>query len=370
MKIALLSFHNAANYGAALQAYALQQALEQMGHDCEYINYLNDERRNHYSLSFLIRDALKKRDIKGATKYLLGAPFLLARKKRFNTFYNAYLHVTKKAYRNSEEAATLNPYYDRFIVGSDQVWNPDNNGDDAAFLLDFVEDDKKRISYSSSFGIASIDEKHWDVFKNNLEKFKALAVRESIGRDIIKDLTGRDAKVVLDPVMLLSKEQWLSIVPKKPLKEKYIFSYTNRNSQISDFFKTKYELNGRKHYILSRYTRPQDFLSSTARIKYWMSPQEFVSVIANSDLVVTASFHCIAMSIILNRPFVAILTGDKGKDERPLNILRALQLESRVLCPSMTVVEIEKPIDWQAVNARIEELKASSIDYLIKAIED
>ena len=101
-----------------------------------------------------------------------------------------------------------------------------------------------------------------------------------------------------------------------------------------------------------------------------MSPQEFVSVIANADLVVTASFHCIAMSIILNRPFVAILTGDKGKDERPLNILRALQLESRILQPSMTVGEIETPIDWQAVNARIEELKASSKDYLIKAIED
>lgn len=370
MKLALLSFHNAANYGAALQAYALQEALEKMGHDCEYINYLNDERRNHYSLSFLFWDAVKKRNIAGAVKYLLGAPFLLARKRRFNKFYKAYLHVTKGEYRTSQEAAALNPDYDRFIVGSDQVWNPDNNGDDAAFLLDFVKDDKKKISYSSSFGVASIDEAHREVFKNNLEKFKALAVRESIGRDIIKELTGRDAKVVLDPVMLLTKEQWLSLVPEKKNNEKFIFSYTNRDSQISDFFKTGFKLEGKKHYVLSRYTRPQDFLSSTVRVKYWMSPQEFVSVIANAELVVTASFHCLAMSILLNRPFVAVLTGDKGKDERPLNILRALNLESRILNPSMTVSDIQKPIDWKSVNILIDELKASSVDYLTKAIED
>lgn len=370
MKIALLSFHNAANYGAALQAYALQCALEQMGHHCEYINYLNDERRNHYSLSYLFRDALKKGKVSAAAKYLAGAPFLLTRKRKFNKFYKVFLHTTKDEFRNSQEAAVLNPYYDRFIVGSDQVWNPDNNGDDAAFLLDFVDDDKKKVSYSSSFGIANIDEAHRVIYKNNLSKFKALAVRESIGRDIVKELTGRDATVVLDPVMLLTKEKWLSIVPRHNKHEDYIFSYTNRDSQISDFFRTGFKLKGCKHYVLSRYTRPQDFLSRTTRVKYWMSPQEFVSVIANAKLVVSASFHCLAMSILLNRPFVAILTGDKGKDERPLNILRALNLESRILSPSMTVSDIQKPIDWESVNKRIEELKESSLDYLTKALEE
>lgn len=370
MKIALLSFHNAANYGAALQAYALQHALEQMGHDCEYINYLNDERRNHYSLSYLFWDAVKKRNFSAAAKFLVGAPFLIARKMKFNKFYRSYLHVTKWVYRNSEEAAKLNPFYDRFIVGSDQVWNPDNNGDDSAFLLDFVKDDKKKISYSSSFGIARIDEEHRGIYKDNLNKFKSLAVRESIGRDIIKELTGRDAKVVLDPVMLLSKEQWLSLVPRERKIRKYIFSYTNRDSQITDFFKTGFRLEGMKHYVLSRYTKPRDFMSRSVSVKYWMSPLEFISVISNAELVVTASFHCLAMSIVLNRPFVAILTGDKGKDERPLNILRALNLESRVLTPTMTTTDIQKPIDWEEVNELIKDLKESSIDYLIKAIED
>lgn len=192
----------------------------------------------------------------------------------------------------------------------------------------------------------------------------------SIGRDLINELTGRDAQVVLDPVMLLTKEQWMQLVPDKQKNERFIFSYTNRDSQITDFFKTGYKLEYRKHYILSRYTRPQDFISPTSRVKYCMSPQEFVSVIANADLVVSASFHCLAMSIILNRPFVAILTGDKGKDERPLNILRALNLEDRILNPSMTVAEVNAPIDWDSVNKKIEELKASSVAYLDKAINE
>ena len=370
MKLGLLTFHNAANYGASLQAYALQKFLADKGYDCEYINYVNVSRGHEYSMTWHILDSLRHGKLASAAAYMAGSPFLTLRKVRFNKFYSHYLKKTEKVYHTSDEAVELNGKYNRFIVGSDQVWNPACNGDDAAFLLDFVKNNRERISYSSSFGVAIIDDKHRDVFKANLSAFHALAVRESIGRDLIKELTGRDAQVVLDPVMLLTKEQWMQLVPDKQKNERFIFSYTNRDSQITDFFKTGYKLEYRKHYILSRYTRPQDFISPTSRVKYCMSPQEFVSVIANADLVVSASFHCLAMSIILNRPFVAILTGDKGKDERPLNILRALNLEDRILNPSMTEAEVNAPIDWNSVNKKIEELKASSVAYLDKAINE
>lgn len=370
MKLGLLTFHTAANYGAALQAYAFEKFLTDKEYDCEYINYVNASRAHEYSMTWHIWDSLTHGKLKSAAAYLAGSPFLTLRKVRFNKFYRQYLRATEKVYRTSGEAAELNGKYDRFLVGSDQVWNPACNGDDTAFLLDFVKNGRERISYSSSFGVATIDDKHREAFKENLSAFHALAVRESIGRDIIKELTGREARVVLDPVMLLTKEQWMQIVPERKNKERFIFSYTNRDSQIADFFKTGYKLEGRKHYILSRYTRPQDFIDPASRVKYCMSPQEFVSVIANADLVVSASFHCLAMAIILNRPFVAILTGDKGKDERPLNILRALDLESRILNPGMTVADVQASIDWESVNKKIEQLKASSVEYLKKAIND
>lgn len=370
MKLALLTFHNAANYGAALQAYAFEKFLTDKGYDCEYINYVNTSRAHEYSMSWHIWDSLSHGKIKNAIAYTLGSPFMTLRKWRFNRFYDKHLRKTYKIYKTSDEAAELNGKYDRFIVGSDQVWNPVCNGDDTAFLLDFVKNNRERISYSSSFGVDSIDEGHTESFKQNLSAFYALAVREQIGCDIVKNLTGRNAQLVLDPVMLLTKEQWMQLVPMGGKRESYIFSYTNRDSQTADFFKTGYSLNGKKHYVLSRYTRPQDFLSSAIRVKYCMSPQEFVTVITNAELVVSASFHCLAMSIILNRPFVAILTGDKGKDERPLNILRALDLENRILTPAMSVKDILAPIDWEVVNIKVGRLRASSVDYLSRAIND
>lgn len=369
MKIALISFHNAANFGAALQAYALQYALERMGHDSEYINYVNNTRRRQYSMFFQFWDALKKRQFVPAIKFLIGAPFLFLRKRRFAKFYEHYLHVTKRVYRNSEETVMLNPCYDRFIVGSDQVWNPINNGNDTAFLLDFVEDWRKKISYSSSFGLSELDEVTSTKYRKCFESFYALSVREEIGQRIVSRLIGKTPELVLDPVMLLTGEEWRKLSEcLKSNEDEYVFAYTNREQQVSSFLKTGYSMVGKKLYKLSRYTRPVDFVNPSVRIKYWMSPVEFVNVISRAELVVSASFHCIAMAILLNKPFVAILTGNYGKDERLNNILKMFRLEDRALTDKMTEKDILSPIDWTFVNKEISSRREQSLKYLKDAI--
>lgn len=365
MKIALISFHNAANFGASLQAYALQHALDQMGHESEYINYVNDTRRHQYSMSFLFWDAVRKRQFSSAFKYLAGSPFLILRKIKFNRFFKQYLHVTKEEFRNSKEVARLNPCYDRFIVGSDQVWNPVNNGNDTAFLLDFVEDKRKKISYSSSFGLAELDDETKERYRKCLFSFHALSVREIIGQEIVYDLIGKRPDLVLDPVMLLTKSDWMDMAKnEKSGNEKYVFTYTNRDKQIASFFKTGYQLNGKKLYKLSRFTRPKDFINPKVRVKYWLSPLEFVKVIEDAELVVSASFHCLAMAILLNKPFVAILTGNYGKDERLNNMLRMFHLENRALSDRMTVEDITGPIDWSFVNSEVDKRRGMSLQYL------
>lgn len=369
MKLALLTFHTAANYGAALQAYALEKFLTDNGYDCEYINYVNASRAHEYSMSWHIYDCLKRGKLSSAAAYLAGSPFMTLRKMRFDRFYKRYLRQTEKEYHNSKEAEALNDNYDYFVVGSDQVWNPICNGDDAAFLLDFVKDSKKRISYSPSFGMTEVDEAHKEVFSDNLKKFANIGVRETVGQKIVRELTGRDSKLCLDPVLLLTKEQWNSIMPKKEIKKRFIFSYTNRDSQTRDFFKTGYKLDGKIHYVLSRYTKPSDFLNSQVRVKYCMSPQEFLWVVNNADMVVSASFHCIAMSIILNRQFVAITTGDEGKDERLLNLLRTLGLQDRVLRKGMAVEEVNASIDYKIVNERLEQMKKQSLEYILGVLK-
>lgn len=365
MKLGLLTFHTAANYGAALQAYAFQKFLSDKGYDCEYINYMNESRAHEYSMSWHIYDCLRRGKLTSAVAYMAGAPFMTLRKKHFDRFYEKYLRKTKQVYRNSKEAAQLNDSYDYFVVGSDQVWNPVCNGDDTAFLLDFVKDGRKRVSYSPSFGITEVDDARKKVFSDNLNKFAHIGVRETVGQKIVQELTGRKATLCLDPVLLLTKEQWNDIMPKKKTSERFIFSYTNRDGQTRDFFKTGYKLDGRKHYVLSRYTKPSDFTNSQVRVKYCMSPQEFLWVVNNAEMVVSASFHCIAMSIILNRQFIAIMTGDEGKDERLLNLLRTLGLQDRVLRDGKTAEDVNAPIDYKVVNERIEQMKKQSVDYIL-----
>src|SRR5690554_1984383 len=133
MKVALLTFHNASNYGAAFQAYALQRALDEKGFDNEYINYQNNHRVHAYSISYHIISSMKKGDIKGAVRYFLGFPFLGVRKLRFNSFYKKRLRSTKEVFKTSNEVQVLNTKYDKFIVGSDQVWNWKNNGGDHSY---------------------------------------------------------------------------------------------------------------------------------------------------------------------------------------------------------------------------------------------
>ena len=120
---------------------------------------------------------------------------------------------------------------------------------------------------------------------------------------------------------------------------------------------------------MARNTKISDFLSSKVKVKYTMSPNDFLTTIENAELVVSASFHCISLSIILNKPFVAILVGDEGKDARILNILNYLGLENRIYNENMSLDDVMKPIDYDIINKKIGLFKEESINFLTTAIE-
>lgn len=350
MRTAIISFHNAYNYGAALQAYALQKAIENMGIDCEYIDYVNEHRRKAYDMNYLFKNALVERDFAFAARALLGTPFMKMRGKRFDRFYKKYLRTTSKTYKTSEEAKELNHQYDKFIVGSDQVWNPENNGADFAYLLDFVEDNNKRVSYSPSFGLSEIPDEYVEKYRENILKFSFLGVREQVGVDIIKKLTSQEAELLLDPVFLIDKEEWLKLIPQNNKKKKYVFYYTNHNGEIRDFLSTGYSMRRLEYHILSTKITPFDFINPKKEITVAMTPEEFLGEINSAELVVTSSFHCLAFSLILQKPFVVILTGNTGKDERLMNLLQMCGLENRIITSDTTLSDINKTINFEEVN--------------------
>lgn len=368
MKIALLSFHNAANYGAAMQAYALQRFLESKGYDCEYLRYENLHRQNAYSMSSHIIESIKRGKLVETVKFILGTPFLELRKFKFNQFYKEHLKVSARRYTNSEEASQSEIVYDKFIVGSDQVWCPENNGSDTAFLLSFVKDSRKKISYSSSFGLAEIPDHLKDAYKKSLLDIPCLSTRERFGCRLIKELTGRDAVQVLDPVFLLSAEEWSRLIPER-IHERFFFSYTNRNNQLSSFIsQTQYPLSGKRLYKLSRQTSVSDFINPRIKVQYTMKPEQFIQSVRDAEFVVTASFHCLAFSIIFHKPFICILTGNQGKDERIVGLLKDLGLTNRILQTDTTLGSINNPIDWDKVEQLKEVKLKESVDFINSAL--
>ena len=370
MKAALLSFHNAYNYGAALQAYGLQRAVEKIGADCEYIDYQNDYRRHAYDLKYQFIHSLKKKKFLSAAKSLAGIPVMARRGRKFDRFYSEHLKTNGRLIADSEQAGKLNDQYDKFIVGSDQVWNYSNNGGDTAYLLDFVNDDRKKISYSSSFGVSSLSPDLSRVYAGYLGRFDRLAVRESIGVEIIENITGRKAHLVLDPVFLAGREEWDQIRTKREKSgKKYIFFYTNKQSQITDFLNTGY-VTGEELHVLSTHLSVKEILNSKIKTRVSMSPGEFLEEIAGAELVVTASFHCLALAIIYHKPFTVILTGNHGKDERIINLLKITGLEDRILNSTTSEEDVLRSIDFAEVDNRLRKYLDDSREYLRRAVWD
>ncbi len=370
MKVALISFHNAYNYGAALQAYALQRAIQNMAIECEYIDYQNEHRSHTYDMQYQFKNAIKNKKIMQAGKTLAGMPVLNRRGKKFDAFYARYLKKTNKTYKNSTEAEKLNDSFDKFIVGSDQIWNYSHNGEDFAYLLNFVNDNTKKISYSSSFGMDSIPDRLKTDYSECLSAFNRLAVRETIGVKLVQQLTGREPHLVLDPVFLISKEEWMTLKesPQKYNKP-YIFFYTNRQSQIQDFLNTGYKGTDDFHVLSSQVT-PKEIVNPRMKMRVDISPEQFLEEINSAKMVVTASFHCLAFAIIFRKPFCAILTGDQGKDERILNLLELTGLKDRILYSNTSIHSLLKPIDYDEVWKKLDKYIIRSKTYLKNAIND
>lgn len=369
MKIGLLTFHTSANYGAALQAFALQHFLEEQGYETEYLDYLNHCRRMFYDIPYHVRQCIKQGKIVEALFYMLGMPLLNSRKRKFEEFRRKFLHVSATTWHTPEELIVTNQLYDKFIAGSDQIWNHKHNGSDTSFMLSFVTDPERTISYASSFGLAEVPEELVDGYANSLKRIKYLSTREQSGVELIRKLTGREALLTLDPVFLPNQDFWTKQIENIPLHENYIFSYTNQRHQMRNFIATTgYDLKEMKHHKLSRFTTLYDFLSPSVKVIYDMAPLEFLANIRGAQLVVSASFHCISFAIILNRPFVCFLTGNEGRDERLKTLLSHFGLTNRIFSKQMTKEDVNRPIDWEKVNSIIEEKRKDSVAFLFNAL--
>lgn len=262
-----------------------------------------------------------------------------------------------------------------FIAGSDQLWNPLIHGgkNNKAYFLDFVDLPKKRIAYAPSIGIEKIPEENKEEFIRLVKQFNNLSVRELSGKKIIEEFTGKKCRVVLDPTLLLPKDEWLSVASKPLYKKPYIFCYLfserEYTGEFVEYIKNKLQMDiVTIPFVKSEYSR------NSIKIKN-AGPKEFVSLIANASLVITDSFHATAFSINLNVPFYSLyrnsLDEKNNMNTRIDNILNLVDLESRrITCKAEFPESVELNIEFEKSNKILEERRLADKKYLFDAIEE
>lgn len=371
-RIATMTFHFAHNYGAMLQAYALEKAINKMGFECyvlDYrLNYINrwygiktkDDLCKEYGI---ILGTLKyySRCIKGYYKKNNDTP----QKKYFNSFMRKKLTLSNHVFYQPEDLSKTN--YDIIVLGSDQIWNSDLTGGLAKEYFGYYFNKKTTIiSYAASCGKGSMPQEYKNEYKALLSNINRISVREHALAENIKTVYGMDAESVLDPVFLLEKEDWnvLASQSNKKIDGKYLLIYAFQTSD--DIYRVAIRIAKERNLkLISICYEPIGHYKEIEEL-FDCSPEEFISLIKNADFVCTSSFHGMAFSLIYNKNFYCM--GHPLYSARNRELLSRLNLESRLFYKEKEIKRITD-CDYSKVNSLLEEEKRISISFLQHAID-
>ena len=370
MKIGILTLPFNNNYGGYLQAYALMKVLKDMGHDVEPIY----RKHNKRPLSLRIKHFLKTL-IKCCIGRKHGRLILDQEKELRERGVNIMPFVdknivprTRPIYSTNELRKKCSNKYDAIIVGSDQVWRAKYvSGIVSNMFLDFTEGcDVKCIAYAASFGSANPEysEEEKSVCGKLIEKFDAISIREENGLHVFNNFNWKvkTPQVVLDPTLLLCKEDYNELIPSgcKESKGKIFCYVLDKSIEVQNVINDIQKTIGKPICEISNIQKANAFLPP---IETWLS------YIRDADFVITDSFHGTVFSILFNRPFVVLANKERGID-RFITLLNTCVLSDRMV---MTKEEanriIQKKIEWKEVNEMINEKKTKSIFFIEKSLK-
>jgi len=363
MKIGILTFHRALNYGAFLQAYATKSFLSSKGYDVEMVDYWPDEHADYVNRRKLNAPTLKRK-IKQLILYILCAPLSKKRRQKMNLLRCRYLGIpAKRTYRKGEELS--NTDYDIVIYGSDQIWwNHKVYSKDIAFDDTYwgyyLPPKTKRITYAPSMGIIDIREQDKEFICKSLKNFSSISTRETSLREALLPYTDKEIVSVLDPVFLPDKDFWTQQVLPRHIKEPYLLYYSLIPSQESY-----------THALKLAQTKGLKFIEVAAKVRsFHSSPNliqtadaiEFLSFIYHADYVVSTSFHGTAFSIILEKEFCVVGLGKQSG--RVVSLLAQLGLDNRFTNDPYSLATI----DYTTIREQLNKLQQTSRNYLLKAL--
>lgn len=369
MKIGIFTQPLGYNYGGILQNWALQQVLINLGHEPVTIIYFR-----HWNINAFINDCLSV--AKYIIKHLIhhtnrNVGVLPWRRNRFlKQFIKNKLFTTSDIY-----PITYNNLakfkFDRYIVGSDQVWRPMyNKGHLGEMYCDFLNDNNNTpcIAYAASFGTAEWEytDEQTNLARQNIQKFMKVSVREKSGVALCQQYLNVDAELVLDPTLLLEKEDYSSLqLKRKHLKEidnKFVGVYLlDMSVEKKDIVKRVCALIGKEPRFIGQ---PLDSAETRPPISEWLSD------ISNSEFIITDSFHGTAFAINFKKPFIALDNLERGSD-RFTSLLDLFNLRERLINPlNVTHLEeiIDSKINWESIERIKKSLVSKSMNFIKESL--
>ncbi len=332
MKIGILTFHRAHNYGALLQAYALKTYLESQGHSVGFVDYMPTWHSDVYRL--WDNTAFKKKSLKNKFKHIVLWLLTCSRKaeryRNFQRFISQYLQLPANA-QYTQSPIQLQEKYDYIVVGSDQIWrnwitSSQYIGFDSVYYGEGITPKPKYVAYAASMGIINYNEKEKLFLERALSNFEKIAVREISLKNELQTL-GYDSKLVADPTFLLSKEQWNSLLPSwRYKKEKYVLFYHLIGSTKAKLLAER--IAGHLGCKLLTIMASVPKFSNSNEIQT-AGPLEFLHSIRDAEFVVATSFHGTAFSVIFQKPFYTLGLGKNSG--RVVSLLERIDMSERYL---------------------------------------
>lgn len=380
-KVGIITVHCLPNWGSVLQAYALQQIIKRLGFEVENIDYrfpneFHWERGKKWGMKPPLTLRNMFRSIKNTAMYTMN---LKARPLMYllDLFIKNNMKLSKR-YINYNELHKNPPIYDIYVSGSDQIWNPNTMLGDYSYMFDFAPVDAKIISYASSFSCRNIPESMKPQYKRHLSRYASITVRENNGKLIINELLGRDAKVVLDPSLLLDGNEWslLSMSGRKCLLPPkyilcYMLAYTYSADEPMSILLTRVQEKFKWPVIMLK-NSPCNFTGEQFVLpkNYGVGIPEFLYLIQNASIVVSSSFHGTAFALNMGIPLVAL--AKENEDDRIASLVSNIGLANDILVMESEVENkrFSPFYDVAKEQDRLNSLRKMSIDYLAENLQN
>lgn len=350
VKIGILTFHDTTNFGATLQAVALYKVISEMGGSVEIINYHCAEIDQRELPKYQYEASSNK--MMWIMKYILRGYKNVKKHRELVDFLKKEAVLSNKYYSRDNIYLT-NRIYDHFVIGSDMLWNTDFTLSDYTYMLDFVEKEKGKYAFATS-GTFSVQDKKIAYY---LDRFNGIAVRETGLVDKVSFLLNKTIYHVCDPTMLIKPKVWKTYLKRTLRKKPYCLMYFDDHE-------------GNVHRVTARYSKENNVQAfcigfSIAGMKHnkmdileIYSVNDFLTVIANAEMLFTASYHGMLFAIYFHVPFVYF-----NKDPDRLNsIAEKLGLEARN--GNKYDINEMREIDWGKVDEKREQFSNYSIEIL------